>query len=126
MVSRTMTSLTNCGGDGRMTFPPGSGLLLTLSNRMPEHNLLPIYNRGDRKQTHMSLLKGKVAIVTGASRGIGRTIAEPFVREGATVVICGREHETLDQVAKHIGPAAKALTSHRGKPDHRKTLADLP
>jgi dehydrogenase/reductase SDR family protein 4 len=61
----------------------------------------------------MSILKGKVAIVTGASRGIGRSIAEVFVREGAHVVICGRKQETLDQVAKEIG--AKPIACHVGK-----------
>ena len=57
----------------------------------------------------MGSLNGKVAIVTGASRGIGRAIAETFVREGARVIICGRKHETLDQVASEIGPSAKAV-----------------
>jgi dehydrogenase/reductase SDR family member 4 len=61
----------------------------------------------------MSMLKNKVAIVTGASRGIGRSIAEVFVREGAEVVVCGRKQETLDQVAKEIG--AKAIVCHVGK-----------
>jgi dehydrogenase/reductase SDR family protein 4 len=61
----------------------------------------------------MSALKNKVAIVTGASRGIGRSIAEVFVREGAQVVICGRKQETLDQVAKEIG--ARAIVCHVGK-----------
>jgi dehydrogenase/reductase SDR family protein 4 len=59
------------------------------------------------------MLKNKVAIVTGASRGIGRSIAEVFVREGAQVVICGRKQETLDQVAKEIG--ARAIVCHVGK-----------
>jgi len=60
-------------------------------------------------------LKGKVAIVTGASRGIGRAIAEVFAREGAKVVICGRKQETLDQVAREIGPAIKAVACHVGR-----------
>jgi dehydrogenase/reductase SDR family protein 4 len=68
----------------------------------------------------MSILKGKVAIVTGASRGIGRSIAEVFVREGAQVVICGRKQETLDQVAKEIG--AKAIACHVGKSVDIETL----
>ena len=44
-------------------------------------------------------LQGKVAVVTGGSRGIGRAIAETFAREGATVVICGRKEEALKTVA---------------------------
>jgi dehydrogenase/reductase SDR family protein 4 len=63
----------------------------------------------------MSMLKDKVAIVTGASRGIGRSIAEVFVREGAQVVICGRKQETLDQVAKEIGHGVKPVACHVGK-----------
>jgi NAD(P)-dependent dehydrogenase (short-subunit alcohol dehydrogenase family) len=61
------------------------------------------------------MLKDKVAIVTGASRGIGRSIAEVFVREGAQVVICGRKQETLDAVAKEIGTGVKPVVCHVGK-----------
>jgi NAD(P)-dependent dehydrogenase (short-subunit alcohol dehydrogenase family) len=63
----------------------------------------------------MSILKNKVAIVTGASRGIGRSIAEVFAREGAQVVICGRKHETLDQVAKEIGANVTPVACHVGR-----------
>jgi dehydrogenase/reductase SDR family protein 4 len=67
-------------------------------------------------------LNGKVAIVTGASRGIGRAIAEVFAREGARVVICGRKQETLNQVALEIGPSVKATACHVGRADQIENL----
>jgi 3-oxoacyl-[acyl-carrier protein] reductase len=47
-------------------------------------------------------LKGKVAIVTGASAGIGRGIARTFAREGADLTIAGRSAATLEKVAEEI------------------------
>ena len=43
----------------------------------------------------MSELEGKVAVVTGASRGLGRHLAERLAREGCDVVLCARRQDAL-------------------------------
>lgn len=47
-------------------------------------------------------LKDKVSLVTGASRGIGRTIAEGLAREGADVALVARTEGDLEETAKNI------------------------
>src|SRR6266478_7530872 len=69
-------------------------------------------------------LEGKVAIVTGGSRGIGKAIATVFAREGAIAVICGRKQETLDAVAREIGSRAVPFACHVGKPEDLARLVD--
>lgn len=47
-------------------------------------------------------LKDKVVVVTGASRGIGKAIANGFAEEGARLSICGRDPENLENVANEL------------------------
>jgi 3-oxoacyl-[acyl-carrier protein] reductase len=50
----------------------------------------------------MPRLEGKVAIVTGASRGIGRATAKLFAAEGAKVAVLSRTPESINEVVAAI------------------------
>ena len=50
----------------------------------------------------MGILSGKVAVITGGSRGIGRCAAELFAREGAALALCGRTEKTLKAAADEL------------------------
>ena len=70
-------------------------------------------------------LKDKVAVISGASRGIGEAIARTFAQNGAKVVICSRKQESLESVAASIkgeGGEALAVSCHTGKMDQIDAL----
>jgi dehydrogenase/reductase SDR family member 4 len=75
----------------------------------------------------MSQLTNRVAIVTGASRGIGAAIALRLAADGAKVVLASRKAEPLQEVADQIvaaGGEAKVIATHMGKADQLKPLVD--
>lgn len=72
-------------------------------------------------------LIGKIALITGASRGIGEAIAHAYAAAGATVVLSSRKQEALDQVATAIrekGGQALAIATHTGDRDGVQALVD--
>lgn len=64
----------------------------------------------------MSALAGRVAVVTGASRGIGEAVALALAASGARLCLVGRDEDTLRQVARR---------AHGGQRQHRCYQADL-
>jgi len=65
-------------------------------------------------------LEGKIALITGGSRGIGRSIAHAFARQGADMALCSRKLPALEEVAdeiKELGRRALTISAHMGRPD---------
>jgi 3-oxoacyl-[acyl-carrier protein] reductase len=73
-------------------------------------------------------IKGRSAIVTGGSRGIGRETARQFLEEGARVLICGRNAETLErtrlELAKATGGDIHAIVADMTKPGDIERLVE--
>ncbi|HLZ24324.1 MAG TPA: SDR family NAD(P)-dependent oxidoreductase [Ktedonobacterales bacterium] len=72
-------------------------------------------------------LEGKRAVVTGASKGIGRSIAFAFAREGATLALVARGHDELEALAREIreaGGHAEAIPADVTNAEQVRRMAD--
>jgi NAD(P)-dependent dehydrogenase (short-subunit alcohol dehydrogenase family) len=70
-------------------------------------------------------LDGKIALVSGASRGIGKEIALGFAEQGARLVICSRKQEALEAAAEEIrarGAECLPVACHTGSPEQIAAL----
>jgi NAD(P)-dependent dehydrogenase (short-subunit alcohol dehydrogenase family) len=62
-------------------------------------------------------LKGKVALVTGASRGIGKAIAQAYSDAGASVLLSSRKQDALEAAAAEIGGEVAVFPANAGDPE---------
>lgn len=84
-----------------------------------------LYLRNEKGNSMGDRLEGKVAIITGASRGIGEAIATHMAREGAKVVLVSRKIEGLEEVAtkiRELGGEATPIACHIGKDEARSQM----
>lgn len=85
-------------------------------------------NLSNHLASNYLLLKGKVAIITGASSGIGYATAQLFAQQGAAVVLAARRQAELDQLVAEIraqGGQAVALAGDVGHEVFAQQLVEL-
>jgi NAD(P)-dependent dehydrogenase (short-subunit alcohol dehydrogenase family) len=70
-------------------------------------------------------LKGKRALITGGTTGIGLETARRFAEEGARVIVTGTNPKTLDAAKKDLGDEATVIASNAGDVSEQKKLAQV-
>src|SRR5215475_3924794 len=72
----------------------------------------------------MDRLKGKSALITGGTTGIGLETAKQFLKEGARVAITGKNPETLEAARRELGPDVLVIPSDASDVTAQKQVAD--
>src|SRR6476661_8511917 len=94
-------------GSGRASSAPAHGAAV------PNHRRRPCLG----SDTTELRLDGKVALVTGASRGIGRAIAGAMADAGASVMLSSRKADDLDAAVAEIGGETASYAANAGDPE---------
>ncbi len=82
-----------------------------ISEWIVRHKTFMLLSCINRKQGKMQNIKGKTAIITGGTKGIGYGVAEAMIAEGMNVVITGRKAETVDEAAQKLGDHCLGLVA---------------
>lgn len=72
----------------------------------------------------MEKLTGKIAVITGGSKGIGFATATEFIAQGAQVVITGRNQQTLDEAVEKLGVNAVGILADAAKISDTENLVE--
>jgi len=93
----------SCAADGAAEFP------------VTARHITPYNQASSGMEMRVSGLQGRVALVTGASQGIGRACAMALAVQGATVALCARNVEKLEEVAAEINGRRGVVAEAEGE-----------
>src|SRR5690606_9968817 len=106
------------------TLPPLPSPRISPSSLPPQRAVDSVRCCRSLRRSVMPKLNGKVAIVTGATGGIGAATAELFLREGARVVLVDLQPEPLQALAQRLGDGAAPFAADVADPaDTEKYVA---